>query len=344
MLDVVIALLPLVIAGYFAYGMIVLQQIAIAIIAALATEIIFSAILFKKYKSVFDGSAIVTALLLVFTISPVTPWYVVVFGSASAILFGKLLWGGLGKNKFNPALVGREFMSVFFASIMTSPTIWKTNDLVNVSAKEFFQAKDFTHLSEHFNSLVFKTSGAMGEYSIFCIFIGGLYLLLRHRITWHIPLSLLGSFTLMMWFLGNSGLSFSLAGILLGTLFMATDMPSSPTTSNGKLYYGMMIGICIYIFVKGGIRYEYMSYGILLLNAFADEVSTVFKPTAWGSKTNWKQQIEDVFLLSVKILGGAFAVLSFSYYGLIPYLIFTYIIYIIIKFNFSTVNKINNVI
>ena len=77
MLDVVIALLPLVIAGYFAYGMIVLQQIAIAIIAALATEIIFSAILFKKYKSVFDGSAIVTALLLVFTISPVTPWYVV---------------------------------------------------------------------------------------------------------------------------------------------------------------------------------------------------------------------------------------------------------------------------
>ena len=344
MLDVIIALLPLIIAGYFAYGIIVLQQIAIAIATALAIEFLFSALLFKKYDSIFDGSAIVTALLLVFTISPVTPWHVVVFGSASAVLFGKLLWGGLGKNKFNPALVGREFMSVFFASIMTSPTIWKTNDLVKTSAKAFFQTNDFDYLSQYFSSLLFKTSGAMGEYSILCLFIGGFYLLLRNRITWHIPFSLLGSFALIMWLLGNSSMSFSLAGIALGTLFMATDLPSSPTTSNGKLYYGMMIGISIFIFIKGGIRFEYMSYSILLLNAFANEVSVVFKPTAWGYKIDWKKKTEAIFFLSLKILGSAFAILSLSYYGLIQYLVFIYIVYSIIKFNFSFTNKINNVI
>ncbi|MCC9167735.1 RnfABCDGE type electron transport complex subunit D [Pontibacter harenae] len=344
MLDVIIALMPLIFVGWLAYGTIMLQQICVAIVTGLVSEFLFSSILLKKYNTILDGSAVVTALLLTLTLSPVTPWYILSFGVFSAILFGKIVWGGLGKNRFNPALVGREFMAVFFASVMTSPNIWKTSDLVQTSAPELFPGIDYPYLSDYLNSVIFKTTGAMGEYSILCIALGGLYLLVRNRISWHIPLSLLGTFTLLVGLSGGDGLRYSLGGILLGTIFMATDMPSSPTTGNGKLYYGLMIGIVIFIFLKGGIQYEYMSYSILLLNGFSDQASVVFRPRTWGETLDYKRKTEEIFILTLKILGVAFAVLSLYYYELVNYLVYLYILYIIIKFNFSFSNKVSNAI
>lgn len=341
MLDVIIALLPLVFVGWLAYGSLMFQQICVAVIAALLTEFIFSALLLKKYNTILDGSALVTSLLLVLIISPITPWYIVAFGAFSAVLFGKIVWGGLGKNRFNPALVGREFMTVFFASVMTSPNIWKTKDLVQTTMPNLFPGIEYGSLSDYFNSLIFKTSGAMGEYSILAIVLGGVYLLVRNRISWHIPFSVLGAFILLNWF-GASGLKLSLAGVLLGTIFMATDMPSSPTTSNGKLFYGMMIGVCLYLFIIGGVRFEYTSYSILLLNAFSNQVSLVFRPRAWGEIKDWRTTIEQVFFLTLKIIGAALAVLSLHYYGMIHYLVFIYILYIIIKFNYSFSKKVNH--
>lgn len=344
MLDVVIALLPLLCASWLAYGNIILQQLAIAVSTALLTELIFSALLLKKFNTVLDGSAIVTSLLLVCTISPITPWYILVFGSFSAILFGKIVWGGLGKNRFNPALVGREFMTVFFASVMTSGTIWKTQDLTTTTVENLFPAIENTFIADHLNFLIFKTNGAMGEYSIVALILGGLYLLLRHRISWHIPCALLLTFTLLMWLPNSQGLSYSMGGILLGTLFMATDMPSSPTTAHGKLYYGMMIAVVTYLFIKSGIRYEYMSYSILLLNGFADRISLLFRPQVWGEQRNWRNEVENIFLLTLQLLAIVLAVITVYYYGFIDYLIYIYIIYIIIKFNYSYSNKVNNVI
>lgn len=344
MLDVVIALLPLVFVGWLAYGAVMFGQIGVALLAALLTEFLFSAILLRKYNTLLDGSAVVTSLLLVFTLSPVTPWYIVAFGAFAAILFGKIVWGGLGKNRFNPALVGREFMAVFFATAMTSPNIWKTQDLVQESAANLFPGIGHTYLSDHLSSMVFRTSGAMGEYSILALVLGGLYLLVRNRISWHIPLSLIGVFTLLMWLPGNEGLKFSLGGILLGTIFMATDMPSSPTTANGKLYYGLMIGAVTYTLIKGGVRFEYMSYSILLLNGFTDRISLVFRPRTWGELRNWKKDTEEVFVLTLKILSLALAVICLYDYGLVSYLVFIYIIYIIFKFNYSFSTKVNNAI
>lgn len=344
MLDVVIALLPLVFVGWFAYGGLFLQQLGIAVSAALFADFVFSALLLKKYRTVFDGSALVTALLLVFTISPITPWYVVGFGAATAILFGKILWGGLGKNRFNPALVGREFMSVFFASIMTSPIIWKTKDLIKNHTVDVFEGVQTDYITNYLTSLVFQTKGAMGEYSIACMVLGGLYLLFRNRISWHIPFSLLGAFILLNWVGGGDTLQYSMGGILLGTLFMATDMPSSPTTKSGQLYYGLMIGIATYAFIKGGVRYEYMSYSILLMNGFSDQVSVVFKPRAWGVVGDWKGRLEAVFMLSLKIGCAILAVLSLYYYDLIHFLVFIYIVYVVLKFNYSFSNKVNNVV
>lgn len=344
MIDVIIALLPLVFVGWLAYGGALIQLIGIAVLSALLADFLFSSLLLKRFTSVLDGSAIVTALLLVFTVSPITPWYVVAFGAFSAILFGKVLWGGLGKNRFNPALVGREFMSVFFASIMTSPNIWKFKDLIQTPNSNFFMGLEDGFLSDYFSSVLFQTKGAMGEYSIVCIAFGGLYLLLRNRISWHIPFSLLGIFTLLNWLVGDVGLSYSMGGILLGTIFMATDMPSSPTTKNGKLFYGLMIGVATFAFLKGGIRYEYMSYSILLMNGFSDQVSLVFKPNAWGVVGDWKGRLEAVFMLSLKIGCAILAVLSLYYYDLIHFLVFIYIVYVVLKFNYSFSNKVNNVV
>ncbi|MFD2940240.1 RnfABCDGE type electron transport complex subunit D [Flavobacterium notoginsengisoli] len=344
MLDVVLALLPLVIIGCLAYGRLVMMQFITAITAALITEFLFSVFLLKKYNTILDGSALVSALLLVLTLSPLVPLHVVAFGAAAAILFGKILWGGLGKNTFNPALVGREFMSVFFSSVMISSDIWKTKEFVKTTTDQLFPAMNHSVLSEYLSSIVYKTSGAVGEYSILFIVLGGFYLLIRSRISWHIPFALLAVFTLLLWLPVGAHLHYSAAGILLGTIFMATDMPSSPVTPNGKLYYGMMTGLIIFILIKGGVQFEYMSYSILLLNAFSHQISILFRPSAWGDPTDWKQKIEPVFNLTIKISGAAFAVLSLSYYGLIPYAVFLYLLYLITKFNFSFSKKINNAI
>lgn len=344
MLDVVLALLPLVIIACLAFGNLAMMQFLTAITAAFSAEFIFAAFLLKKYNTILDGSALVTALLLVLTLSPLVPLHIVAFGAVAAILFGKILWGGLGKNTFNPALVGREFMSVFFSSVLTSSEIWKTKGFVKLAPDQFFPATDHSALNEYLSALVYKTSGALGEYSILFIVLGGLYLLLRSRISWHIPFALLAVFTLLLWLPGGAQLRYSAAGLLLGTIFMATDMPSSPATPNGKLYYGMMTGVVIFILIKGGVQFEYMSYAILLLNAFSHQISIQFRPSVWGDSRDWKQKIEPVFNLTIKILGAAFAVLSLYYYGLIQYAVFIYIFYLITKFNFSFSKKINNAI
>lgn len=335
MLDVIIALLPVLFAAWLAFGQVILNQLAVAIIAALLTDFICSAIFLKKYNTVLDGSAIVTAILLVCTLAPLTPWYVVAFGSFSAILFGKIVWGGLGKNRFNPALVGREFMTIFFTLAMTSPNLWKSADLIQQKAINFFPNLKSDYLADYLSGMIYKTNGAMGEYSILALIVGGFYLLICNRISWHIPLALLLCWSVFCWINGTADLQYSLAGILLGTLFMATDMPSSPTNANGKLYYGAMIGVCLFVFVKGGVRFEYMSYSILLLNGFADKISLIFKPITWGEKQDFKKKTEEIFLLTLQILTVAFAVLTLYWHGLINYLIFVYIVYIIFKFNFS---------
>lgn len=282
MFDVIIALLPLIAVAYWAFGMLALKIIGTAILVACLTEFVFSILLLKKKTSVLDGSAIITALLLSFTLSPNTPLEIVAFGSFCAIIFGKILWGGLGKNKFNPALIGREFMAVFFASVMTSSSIWKTSEFVQNKVNDLFPGIKYVYLEGYLNGLIYKTSGALGEYSILAILLGGFYLILKNRISWHIPFALLSTFTALFWLIPDSDdYKFSLAGILLGTLFMATDMPSSPTTSQGKLYYGAMIGLTTFIFIAGSIRYEYLSYAILLLNAFSSKISIVFIPRVW---------------------------------------------------------------
>lgn len=334
MLDVLIALLPLIALSIVAYGVKAIWLVSVAVLTALATDFIFSSVLLKSRKSIFDGSSVVTALLITFTVSPLTPYYVLAFGSAAAVLFGKILWGGLGKNRFNPALVGREIMSAIFPSVLGSAGIWATSSSVNVPAQNFFPGLESEYLNSYFSGLIYKTSGAMGEYSTVLIIIGGVYLLMRKRISWHIPFALLTAFITCIWLHPDGdSLWYSTSGLLFGTIFMATDMPSSPNNNYGKLYYGVMIGLVAFILIWGGIRFEYMSFSILILNGFSHKVSSLFSPAPWGTQHNWLIKTEEIILLTLAILGVTFAVLSIHTYHFGVYLIYVYLIYMIYKFS-----------
>ncbi|WP_312393233.1 RnfABCDGE type electron transport complex subunit D [Chryseobacterium sp.] len=343
MLDVIIALLPMVAMSWLAFGMKALAVTAVSVAVCLLTDIVFSAVILKRIQLSFDLSAVITGLLLAFTISPVTPLYVVAFGAVMAIFFGKIVWGGTGKNKFNPALVGRELMTVFFASVMTSSSIWNTKNFININTSELFSSIGLNSNSSYWESLLYKTSGAIGEYSAVCIALGGLYLLLRKRISWHIPSAIFIVFILLSWIISYEGdFKFSISGLLLGAIFMATDMPSSPISMKGKLFYGSMIGCIAFAFILGGISNEYMSYSILLLNGFSPKINELFKPTAWGNKIEYRSFIENISKLILIIFVFAFAIISLYHYQMIKYVVYLYIVFTVVKFNYSFSKKINS--
>lgn len=342
MLDVITAMLPLILFAYLAYGEWSLLVLFSAAIAAIITELACALFFLNKRNTIADGSAVITAILLAFTLSPFTPWYVVSFGAAMAILFGKILWGGLGKNRFNPALLGREFMTAFFPAVMSSGSLWSSQGNVNIRDLPLFDYFGEDDFIQYLNMLFYKTTGAMGEYSVIFLTLGGLYLLIRRRVSWHIPFALLSTFFLLLQVFEEQHLQYSLAGVLLGAIYMATDMPSSPSTNWGKLYYGMMIGSVAILCLLNSARHEYMSYSILILNGFSYNINKVFSPRVWGMKVNWPQKVEQALLLTLSILSVALAVLSLHYFKLTQYLVFLFIVYLIFKFNFSFTKKLSN--
>ena len=333
MLDVIIALIPCIVMSYFAFGQVPVMVVLVAIGSAMLAEFLFSAVFLGKTDSLSDGSAIVTGILMAFTIAPFLPLHVVAFGAAMAVIFSKLLWGGLGRNMFNPALVGREFMTIFFPIAMTSRTIWYDKTAVNLTQIDIF-GNDF------FNSLFFKPSGAIGEYSVLFLVLGGLYLLIRRRISWYIPLALLATFTALLFVFSDYNITFSLGGLLLGTIFMATDMPSSATTRWGKLYYGAMIGLVAIVCIINGVKYEYMSYSILLINAFALPIDWCFRPIVWSKKINMGSRIWQTAALTAGIVAATIAVIFIHKMEAMQYVIFAYIAYCIIRYIMSDKKKV----
>lgn len=335
MSDVLLALVPCAVISYLAYGEASLFIMFIAVVSAMIAEFIFAGVFLRNWSTLLDGSAIVTAVLLAFTLAPFTPWYVVAFGSAMAVIFGKILWGGLGRNMFNPALVGREFMTVFFPVVMTSRTIWYNKDYINFQDLNIFNFFGHNGFIEYLNTIFFKPSGAIGEYSVILLVIGGVYLLLRSRISWHIPFGLLVTFFILLQIFAFKDIKFSLGGILLGTLFMATDMPSSASTKMGKLYYGAMIGLVAMLCLLNDVKYEYMSYSILLVNGFVAPINKIFKPRVWGQNIDLKKRAGAIILVTIGIIATTFLLVYLHHYDLVRYLVFGYILFVISRFCFS---------
>ncbi|TDX39355.1 electron transport complex protein RnfD [Halanaerobium congolense] len=242
MWSVVIALLPAVFAAVYFFKARALSVILAAVVGAVLIEYIFQKIRNKK-NTIKDGSAVVTGLLLALTLPPSIPLWTAFFGSIVAIGLGKQVFGGIGQNPFNPALVGRAFLTASYPVLMTTWTV----DGVS-SATPLSQMKMEGIATDTWNLFVGQIGGSLGETSAIALLLGFSYLLYKGYVNWRIPLAMVGTVFLGTFAFGSDPIFHLFAGgLMLGALFMATDMVSSPTTKLGRWIFGLGAGLLVVI-------------------------------------------------------------------------------------------------
>ena len=340
MKDVIISLFPAIIAAGLVYGLTALLVIVTSIFSAVITEKLFSRIFLNDKDSAHDLSAVITGILMALTLAPLTSLPVVAFGASMAIIFGKLMYGGIGKNVLNPAVVGREFMTVFFPAAMPSGTIWFSQEALRLSKINFFVNFQKTPIMSYLDELLLTSSGSLGSYSAFALILGGLYLLLKNRISWHIPVTLFATSFIATMIL-KDGISVSMGGLLLTGIFMATDMPTSPSFAAGKIYYGIILGVVIVLLSMLGVKNETLSYVLLILNPFTRYINKVFRPVVFGYEVKEEvvKQVGKGILLTLGIIVFALIFIGLHKIGAIPYLVYLYILVLTLQLIRSDRNK-----
>lgn len=297
MWTVVIALLPALLVGIYYFGIDALMVTLTAVASCIIFEWAIQKYLLKGKQSINDGSAIITGMLLAFNLPSSVPLWIVAIGSLVAIGIGKMSYGGLGKNPFNPALVGRVFLFLSFPTkvaisewplpkpIFGGSTITDTlTGPTPLMAIKNHQALDL------WDMFIGATGGSLGEVSAIAIILGGLFMLLRKVITWHIPVAYLGSAGIFAWILWLANPSefvnplyhLLAGGIMLGAVFMATDMVTSPISRKGQLIFGAGCGLLTITFRQFGPMPEGASFAILIMNAITPLINKAFKPKRFG--------------------------------------------------------------
>jgi len=306
MYGVVIAMLPALFVSVYYFGLSAIRVNLIAIIACVFFEWIIQKFLIKGKSSISDGSAIVTGMLLAFNVPSNLPWWIIVIGALVSIGMAKMSFGGLGKNPFNPALVGRVFLLISFPVQMTS---WPKVSVLNFAmtdaetgATPLAIVKEGLGNGEKFSDILqqMPTSysdmffgqmgGSLGEISALALILGCVYMLIRKIITWHIPVSIVGTiavFTGILYLINpesNADPIFHIlaGGVLLGAIFMATDMVTSPMTYKGMIIFGIGIGVITVCIRVWGAYPEGISFAILIMNAFVPIINTYIKPKRFG--------------------------------------------------------------
>ena len=276
MLDVIIALLPASIAGVVIFGLRSLLVLSVCTASAVLFEFLFNVIT-KKAQTVGDLSAIVTGLLLGLNLPATIPVWQCVVGSFLAIVIVKCLFGGIGCNLVNPAITARVFMIVSFASMTTvaTPTI-----VDSVSSATPLSSPEAT---QPIGELVLGLKGgAIGETCIIALVLGLVYLLIRRVITWHVPMTFIGSvyvlYLLVDGFDPMNALAMILSGgLFLGAIFMATDYVTSPATAWGKIVFGIGAGVLTFLIRYFGIYPEGVSFAILFMNILTPYIDNLTK-------------------------------------------------------------------
>lgn len=310
MTDVVIAMIPILVVSVIYFGFRALTLTLVTVGACLAFETLYCKIT-KKKNTIFDCSAIVTGMLLAFNLPVTAPYWMAVVGALFAIVVVKMLFGGLGKNIVNPALAARAFL-------FSWPTLMTTFVKPFVSpALPIFYDPIFTNgaaLSDYIDSItaatplkalktgvlsdssiadmfIGNTGGCLGETCALLIILGGIYLMARKIITWHTPVSYIGTVALLTFIFpltgGNFNLNFMLqeilsGGLMLGAFFMATDYTTSPVTKKGRILFGIGCGL-LTVFLRYYSGYsEGVSYAILLMNVLVLPIDKLTKPKRYG--------------------------------------------------------------
>ena len=299
MRDVLIAMLPALAVSTWVHGVDVLTVSAIAVVSCVVIEFLIQKFLFHGECTVSNLSAAVTGLLLAFNLPSSIPWWIVVIGSLVAIGVAKMTFGGLGRNPFNPALVGRVFLLIAYPVQMTTftaPVVEGYADAMSgatplAAIKAGVPVEDVDLLSMFSGTI----PGSLGEVAAAALIVGGIYLLWRRVITWHIPVAVLGTMAVFAFFValadGGGALLYQLpafhvlaGGALLGAIFMATDYVTSPMTHKGMIIYGIGIGAVTMIIRLWGSYPEGMSFAILIMNSVVPLINKYVKPHRFGVK------------------------------------------------------------
>lgn len=305
MLDVIIALAPAAIASIYFFGWNAVRLITSCVLACVVTEALCRKAMGRDL-GIFDLSAVVTGILLAFNLPPDLPAWMAVAGSIFAIAIAKQLFGGIGYNPFNPALVGRVVLLVSFPLAMTTWSKWEIPSPVKIDA--ITTATPLGLLKTSLNSgagipynfdsntalqfFLGNMNGCIGEVSAAALITGGVYLLCRRCISWHTPVFYIGTvavFSAILYIvdpLHNMAPHFHLltGGLMLGAIFMATDLVTTPVTKKGMAIFGIGCGIFTMIIRKWGGYPEGVSFAILLMNAFTPLINRAVKPKIFGAR------------------------------------------------------------
>ena len=307
MWHVVIALVPALACALWVFGIGAAIVTVTAILACIITEYVITRFMLGQPPTIANGSAILTGLLLAFNLPSNLPAWIVVIGAVVAIGIGKMAFGGLGCNIFNPAITGRVFLLLSFPAQMTSwplpgENAWRYLDattgattLGTLKAAEASTgattlgptgSTDVIHDTiDLWQSAIGMTGGSLGEVGAIALVIGGLYLIATRVITWHIPVSILAAVALMSLCIGaDVPLQLLSGGLLLGAIFMATDYVTSPMTRTGMVIYGVCIGIITVVIRQWGSYPEGVSFAILIMNGFTPLINRYVKPRRFGER------------------------------------------------------------
>ena len=295
MLDVIIAMVPAMAWAVINFGVKALLLTAVSVIGCVVFEGLYRKLM-KKTQSVGDLSAVVTGMLLSFVCPPTTPLWMVLIGDFFAIIVVKQLFGGIGKNFINPALAGRAFLLGSYAGAMTTwatpkgypvvDAVTAATPLVYLKSGDVESLKGIYSIGDMFLG---KIGGSVGEVSALMLLIGGIYLLWRKVISWHIPVAYIATVAILtvLFPKGGSGVEFMLysifgGGLFLGAFFMATDYASSPITKKGQLIYGIGCGLFTVFIRYFGSYNEGVCYSIMVMNCCTALIDKYVKPTRFG--------------------------------------------------------------
>lgn len=308
MRDVIIALLPAVAVSIYYFGFSAIKLVLVGVISCMLVEFLIQKFLFKGKCTICDYSAALTGVLLALNLPPNSPWWLMVIGAIVAIGVAKMTFGGLGQNLFNPALVGRVFLLVSFPVLMTDWTAPASFFGASIDAasgatplalvKEAVAAG--TPISEIFannpqlsySQLLFARIGSAGEVSAIALLLGFVYLLVRRVIKPHITLSIWATvfvFSGILWLCNPEQFTdpvFNLltGGLLLGSIFMATDYVTSPMSEKGMIIFGVGIGLLTILIREFGAYPEGISFAILIMNATVPLINMYVKPKRFAKE------------------------------------------------------------
>ena len=287
MLDVIIALIPSLIASIYFFG----PRAAVVVIASVATCVIAEYIcrkVMKREQTIGDLSAVVTGILLAFNLPSSVPIYVPIIGGLVAIVMVKQMFGGLGQNFVNPALLARIILMNSFPVLMTTwypsgncgaDTTAMASPLANIAAG------NVDALPSYWDMFIGNIPGCLGETSALALLLGGIYLIARKVISPIIPVTYIGTVFVLSAILGQDpGAQILCGGLFIGAIFMATDYVTSPITPMGQIVFGVVLGLLTGIFRLWGASPEGVSYAIILSNLFVPMIERVTLPKAFGKE------------------------------------------------------------